>query len=267
VTPIGTGFDFLSNIVRGFKVHVDVDPDLAPTTLVATNVDIEIARFDGELAVSTAGKSFQVTRAFSTPRDDYSMTLDYISAATTNGKDASGNYIHGFKWWDFAYPTIVYTDPEGITSFESTIGGSVSFGGTIPAIKAWGVSYASWADPANPAGWSADFSILVPIPFPYGRITSAWTPDAGGGSFGMAAVANAGAGNAVTVDASTVVGSATLVYDVNTSPLGIVTVSPEDLTNPAVTAALTAGTYVRVFGVPEADGHIKAYVFFYFTSN
>ena len=32
-TPIGTGFDFLANVKRGFKVHVDVDPDLAPTTL------------------------------------------------------------------------------------------------------------------------------------------------------------------------------------------------------------------------------------------
>jgi hypothetical protein len=70
------------------------------------------------------------------------------------------------------------------------------------------------------------------------------------------------------VDASSVSGSATLVYQVDRTN-GVVTISTQDLTTPAgllnVANSLVSGTPVKVFGIPQADGSIKAYVIFYYT--
>jgi hypothetical protein len=72
----------------------------------------------------------------------------------------------------------------------------------------------------------------------------------------------------VTVDVGTTSGSATLVYQVDCTG-GIVTVSPIDITTSSGLASLTtglaAGTPVKVYGVPQADGTLKAYVLAYFT--
>jgi hypothetical protein len=292
-TPIGTGFAFLPNLKRGFKVHVDVDPDLAPTTLLAKNVDIEIARFDGSLGPATPGTSFKVTRTFPTAQDDYVQTLDYLSAATTNGKDANGNDLYGFKWWNFAYPTQVESGAPGITDFESILGGSVDFGGHLAgAWKPFGLSYATWGDAANPSGWSADLAILLPTRYPWSEVTVAGAYSAAScpipgnatcvGTFAMKALyqplglplAVDPTGTAVTVDVSGATGSATLVYDVNTSGMGMattVTVTPVDPTTSAgqteLATELLNPARVRVFGVPQADGSIKAYVLFFFTNN
>ena len=154
----------------------------------------------------------------------------------------------------------------------------MDFGGHLAgAWKPWGVSYASWADPADPTGWSANLAILLPTPFPWSEVTTAYA--SGTGTFGMKAlwgmpVAVDPTGNEVTVDLSSTPGSATVVYDVNTSGVGmsaVVTVSPVDPTTAAgqaaISAALVNPARVRVFGVPEADGHVKAYVLFYFTGN
>jgi hypothetical protein len=74
--------------------------------------------------------------------------------------------------------------------------------------------------------------------------------------------------NAVTVDASTTSGSAMLVYQVDRTH-DVVSVSSQDITTSAglstFTANLVAGTPVKIFGVPRADGTIKAYVVVYFT--
>jgi hypothetical protein len=79
-----------------------------------------------------------------------------------------------------------------------------------------------------------------------------------------------GGTNAVSVDLSSATGSATLVYQVDTTN-GVVTITPQDLTTSTglgnVSAALVAGTPVKAFGVPQTDGSIKAYVFFYLTGN
>jgi len=80
-----------------------------------------------------------------------------------------------------------------------------------------------------------------------------------------------GGTNQVTVDASAVSGSATLVYQVDRQSNGIITVSPQDLTTSAglsnVAAHLVADTPVKVFGLPQSDGSIKAYGIFYFTGS
>ena len=72
-----------------------------------------------------------------------------------------------------------------------------------------------------------------------------------------------------TIDISTAAGSATLVYQVDRTN-DIVTVSPIDVTTQTGLATLgnalaNAGTPVKVFGVPQLDTSLKAYVLTYFT--
>jgi hypothetical protein len=72
----------------------------------------------------------------------------------------------------------------------------------------------------------------------------------------------------VAVDASTVAGSGTLVYQVDMTA-GVVTVSPVDITSTAgqatFSSGMAVGTKVKVSGVPQPDGSVKAYVITYFT--
>jgi hypothetical protein len=127
------------------------------------------------------------------------------------------------------------------------------------------VSYVTWNDPANPNGWSARWTVLLPTPVPLGADSTGWASNSTGGSIAMSVP---GGANTVTVDPSSVSGSATLVYQVDTTN-GVVTVTPQDLTSASglanVSAALVAGTPAKAFGIPQANGSIKAYVLFYLT--
>jgi hypothetical protein len=265
--PICTGAACLSNLVRGFKVHITADPLQNP--LLAQTVDIEIARFDGAISSPTLA-SFVYTRHFATSPspDDYTKTIPYISSSTPNGHDPlTGAAIKGFKWWNFTLPTIVDSGTNAISDFVSATGGSANFGGTVGALTAFGGSYTTWNDPANPNGWAAPWTVLAPTPVPLAKVATGWVTNGNIGDFTIAAF---GGTNQVTVDASTVSGSATLVYQVDRTS-GIITISPVDLTTAAglntVQTNLTPGTPVKVFGVPQSNGSIKAYVFFYFTGN
>jgi Domain of unknown function (DUF4382) len=264
--PICTGTACLSNLVRGFKVHITADPLQNP--LLAQTVDIEIARFGGAISSPTQA-SFVYTRHFATSAspDDYTKTMPYISSSTPNGHDPlSGKAILGFKWWNFTFPTIVDSGTNAISDFVSATGGSANFGGTVGALTPVGGSYATWNDPANPNGWSAPWTVLVPAPVPFAKVAVGWVTNGNIGDFTITA---AGGTNQVTVDASTVSGSATLVYQVDRTN-GIVTISPVDLTTAGLNTVqtnLTPATLVKVFGVPQPNGSIKAYVFFYFTGN
>jgi hypothetical protein len=77
-----------------------------------------------------------------------------------------------------------------------------------------------------------------------------------------------GGSSAATVQVSSLSGSATLVYQVDCTG-GVVTVSPIDITTgtglAALTAGLTAGAPVKAYGIPQADGTLRAYVLAYFT--
>ncbi len=264
-TPIATGTGFLSgnNIVRGFEVHAGVADPLA-SSLVAKTIDIEVAQFMGVISAPMQTQ-FTVTSMFPTSSDNYTVNLNYISSTTPNGKDASGNPITGFKWWYFVFPTQVNSGSSAIPNFISATSGTASFGGTVPALQARGVSYAIWNDPAHPNGWSVAGTVLAPTPIPLGTVAANWVSNANGGSFSMV-VPNGT--NAVIVNASSMPGSATLVFQVDKSN-NILTISPQDITTTAglnnIAAHLVNGTPVKVFGVPQSNGSIKAYVIFYFT--
>jgi hypothetical protein len=264
-SPIGSGPSFLANddLVRGFKVQVSVvDPLASP--LVAESVDIETAAYSGQISNALPdGTGFTYTHNYRTATDDYSVTLDYIASTSANGTDSSGNTIEGFKWWDFAYPTVLDDGANAISEFSSAVGGGSSggfwFAGTN--LYAWGISDATWGDPANPTGWAAPWTVLLATPVPRGTVTTGFANNA----FTMTL---AGGTTPGTVDINTTAGSATLVYQVDSSD-GSVSVSPIDITSAGglstFTQALVAGTPVKVFGTPQADGTLRAYVVIYFT--
>jgi hypothetical protein len=265
-TPIGQGPSFLTNkdLVRGFKIHASVvDPLAAP--LVAQTVDIEIARYDGSISAVNAN-NFTYTRKFATAGDDYTFTLPYISSSSPNGTDPiSGAAITGFKWWSFTYPTIVDSGANAIPDFETATNGTVNFGGTAGAYPAWGETYARWNDPIQANTWAVPMVVLMPTTVPLGTASTSYSNGTPDGTFSLS---EAGGTTAVPVDLSTVSGSGTLVYQVDRTN-GIVTISAVDITTSAgqatVTQNLVAGTPVKVFGVPQANATIKAYVVFYYT--
>jgi hypothetical protein len=262
-TPIGTGPGFLANdnLVRGFKVHVSV-VDVLQQPLVAQTVDIENAVYSGRISNPTM-TNFIYTRHYFTSLDNYTVTLPYISSTTPNGKDANGNVIDGFKWWYFTFPTLADTGSTAISDYIAAVAGpGLDFGGLVGTVSPFGVSGATWGDPANATGWSARFTVLAPVPLPLATVTTAYAS----GAFMMALDKNVG-GNPANVTVNTSAGSATLVYQVDRSG-GIVTVSPVDITTPAGQAALAAGLMVgapvKVWGVPSGS-NLKAYVLAYFT--
>jgi hypothetical protein len=259
--PIATGTAFLTNhdLVRGFKVHASVvDPLAIP--LVAQSIDIENAVYGGKIsAPDTTG--FTLSRIFGMAQDDYVYTLNYIATATANGTDDGGNAITGYKWWNFAYPTLLTSGANAIPSFISATDGSVNLGGTVGTVPSRGTSFATWNDPANPNGWAAAATVLTPSTLPLGFVATGLV----NGAFTMTVI---GGTAAATVDVSAASGSATLVYQVDCTG-GVVTVSPIDISTSSglasLTAGLAAGAPVKVYGVPQADGTLKAYVLTYFT--
>jgi hypothetical protein len=268
-TPIGTGPAFLAshNLVRGFKVHASVvDPLAVP--LVAQSIDIETAEYSGTISQPN-NSNFTYTHDYLNSGDDYSIALNYLSSATANGSDASGNAIAGYKWWNFAYPTLVNYGTNAISGFVSATDGSATFGTPAGVIPAVGVSYNVWEDPANASGWAAAATALLPVPVPVAQVS---TPLAGSGtaySFAITALNTTLYGTLpVTVGVSTANGSATLVYQVDRNN-GIVTVSPVDITTSAglatFTAGLAKGALTRVSGLAQTDGTLKGYVVTYYT--
>jgi hypothetical protein len=262
-TPIGTGPSFLAsqNFVRGFKVHASVVDPLA-TPLVAQTIDIEVAKYDGKISLPDM-TGFTYTRVFATPSDDYTYTMDYIASATANGSDDSGNAITGYKFWNFAYPTVLDSGATAVSDFIAATDGSVNFGGVVGAVPSRGVGFGIWNDPANPNGWSAAATVLTPALLPLGFVSTALANN----EFTMTVLGGATAG---TVSVSSTSGSATLVYQIDRTK-GVVTVSPIDITTSAGLASLTTGLAVgapvKVYGVPQADGSLRAYVLTYFTGD
>ncbi|MGB8493664.1 MAG: DUF4382 domain-containing protein [Candidatus Acidiferrum sp.] len=259
---IGQGPAFLSNLVRGFKVHASVvDPLAVP--LVAESVDIEIARYDGTISASNLN-SFTYTRNFRTKSDDYTVTLPFIPSTTANGNDPqTGAAISGFKWWNFTFPTIVDSGTNAISDFDSATGGAVYFGGTAGTFSAAGETYAVWDGTIPATPWDAPSTVLIPTDVPLGI---AATPYSNATTSFLISVL--GGINNIPVDLNTTSGSATLVYQVDFTN-NIITISPVDISTTAgqntLSNNLLANTPVKVYGIPQANGSIKDYVLFYFT--
>jgi len=259
-TAIGQGPAFLSNLVRGFKVHASVVDPLA-AQLVANSIDIEIARYDGTISNSNT-TGFTYTRNFHTATDDYTAPLVFISSSTPNGHDPqSGNPISGFKWWNFTFPTVVDSGTNAISDFDNATNGAVNFGGSVGLMQAAGETYATWNDPAAANAWAAPSAVLNPTTLPLGAAATSYN----NGSF---TVTVTGGTQAVPVNLNTTSGSATLVYQVDWSN-GILTISPVDITTTSgqntLTTNLVTGTPVKVYGIPQANGTINGYVLTYFT--
>jgi hypothetical protein len=257
---IGTGAGFLADndLVRGFKVHASVVDPLA-TSLVAQTIDIETAKFSGRISGANE-TGFSYKHSFRTPSDDYKVNLDYIASASANG-DVDGNPITGFKFWAFAYPTLVTSGPGAIDDFMTTTNGAVNFGGSVGSVSAWGMTAARWEDPANATWWAAPWTVLLPTPVPLGTVSTIFND----GTFAMTVT---GGVTPAVVNVSTASGSATLVYQVDRTG-NVVTVSPIDVSissgMTALTAGLKLGAKVKVFGIPQANGSLNAYAVAYFT--
>jgi hypothetical protein len=265
-TPIGTGTAFLAsnNFVRGFKVHASVVDPLA-TPLVAQSIDIETAVYSGTISAATTS-NFVDTNSDGLPADNYTVTLDYLASASANGTAPSGSPVTGFQWWNFAYPTLVNSGSDAIPSFIATTAGTVNFGGTLGALPSTGSSYAVWNDPANAGGWAVASTVLTPTNLPLGMVVSGLVNlGSGSNSFTMNAL---GSSTAATIDVSSASDQSTLVYQVDRTA-GIVTVSSIDITTANGLAALTAnlltGVPVKVYGIPQANDALKAYVLVYYT--
>ncbi len=269
-TPIGMGTSFLTNddLVRGFKVHATV-VDVTATPLVAQTIDIETAHYDGTISYPSATPpttGFTYTRHFRTASDDYIYGIDYIDPTTANGYDFSSppNPITGYKWWNFAYPiSTLMSGSTAVADWVSVTNGAVNFGGTVATVPTYGTSFATWADSANPMGWSAYASIIEPSNLPLGAVATAYADNA----FTMSV---AGGTTAATINVSTTSGSASLVYQVDRTN-GVVTISPIDITTSnglaAMTSGLAVGAPVKVYGVPQANGSLNAYVLAYYTGD
>jgi Domain of unknown function (DUF4382)/Domain of unknown function (DUF5666) len=265
-TPIATGTTFLADndLVRGFKVHVSV-ADFTATPWIAQTIDIETAVYDGKISAPTMS-GFTDTRVFRTATDDYSVTLDYLDSSVANGDDPmSGDPITGFKYWNFAYPTIVTSGISAVTDFIAATNDSVDFGGTVGAVPSRGASFSVWN--ATSSSWAVSATILTPSLLPLGSVVTGLTMPMGSttGTFTMTVL---GGANAATIEVSSASGSATLVYQVDRTN-GVLTISPIDITTSSgltdLTNGLAAGAPVAVYGIPQSNGTLQAYVLTYFT--
>jgi hypothetical protein len=267
-TPIATGTMFLADndLVRGFKVHVSV-VDVTATPLVAQTIDIETAVYDGKISLPTM-TGFTDTRVFRTAADDYSVTLDYIDGSTANGMDpTTGDAITGFKYWNFAYPASVTDGTNAVNDFIAATNASVNFGGIVGAVPSHGASFTVWGDMANPNGWAVAATVLTPSLLPLGEVATGLVMPSGSttGTFTMSVP---GGANAAVIDVNSTSGGATLVYQLDRTN-GILTISPIDITTSggltSLTNGLAAGAPVAVYGVPQSDGTLQAYVLTYYT--
>lgn len=215
-TPIATGTSFLSNMQPGFKVQMTV-ADPAAATLVATNVDIERATFEGTLGLAGGNTG-----------------LTYANTRYGAASPVSAAFGTPFAWWNFTYPTLANTTSSGLVTLLSGLSTPAKGGSTL-----------SWNSTSG--AWDANTCVILPVS-QKGAITASLS----GNSFGFTPTG----GSAETVNLSSTVGSATLVYQVQIQS-GIVTVSPVPSTS--WNTAVVSGTNARIFAVPTASG-LQAYV-------
>jgi hypothetical protein len=188
-----------------------------PTAAALTAASVDIERAHYEGTLALSGGNTGLT---------------FTNARYTKGADFAAS---NFTWWNFTYPTLANTGSAGLVSVLSPLAPNT----------ARGASGLTWN--AGAGTWNAQNAILLPT-VQKGQITSSLS----GSTFGFTPTG----GSAESVDLSSTLGSATLVYQV-TNQGGIITVAPVASANWGT--AFTAGTTARIFAVPTA-GNLKAYV-------
>jgi hypothetical protein len=63
--------------------------------------------------------AFTLTRVSRTAEDDYVRTLDYVASATADGRDDGGDSITRYRWWNFAYPTLLMSGANAVVATRS----------------------------------------------------------------------------------------------------------------------------------------------------
>jgi len=237
------GPDFLSagNLALGFTaIPVFRFPLQGAVTLLS--VDIVSPDFKGTV---TAVDGNQVTLSCPTGTDAAALApvLPFVGPAA--GSDGAGNSQQGFAWWEAGAPDKAQA---GTASFAEAAGATVDFGGTLGAMRALATVHAVWGNAANPVGWSAQWAVLETLPLPEGTVAVAYASS----GFGLALP---GGANTVTVDMD----ASTVCYRADLPATDWYGGSPfPALTRVSPATALMKGAAVKVFGIPAADGHLKA---------
>ena len=254
--PIATGSAFLAtgHIVRGFEVRVSPRTGTSGN-MVAQSIDIESAVFWGAISSPTL-TGFTYASQFSRNSDNYTLPLSYISPSTANGTAANGAPIVGYDYWNFAFPTeIVYGDAAA-ADFQLATSGSLT---------AYGLSAATWNDPAAPSAWALRSTMLLPAPLGLARVTTGLVTSGYTSTFSLTPL---GASSPLSVQLITASGSAPLVYRVDRDH-GDLIMTPLDITTSSglarLSAALTPGAYVNVFAIPKSTAMVQAYTLLYYT--
>lgn len=223
----GNGTAFLSQVERFFKVHLTVaDPTATPMT--ATSVDIQRGVFEGSINPATAS-------GFT-----YTKTFGDLSTAT----HALG-YAPSFSSWDFTFPGAA---TAGTAGFLAEANSGVVLDSTGATFKPYAISTLNWS-----SGWNAANAVFMPIAIsPLAQtVTTAYA------SGSMQITARGATAVPVTVTLNSAAQEQPLVTTFTRQAGAVVTVAGVD---PAQWASvLTSGAKVRVYGVPDGTGKLKAY--------
>jgi hypothetical protein len=222
----GTGAAFLSSIDRNFKVHLTIANPLVTPQVVAA-VDIQRAVFEGSVTrVDTS--SFSLSRLFG----------DGTRSAHTLG------YAPAFSFWNFSVPDESSTT---LADFVAQGAGTVT-GGTGQGLPSYVECTLTWTG----GTWAAVNAVFMPLALsPRAQtVTQAYAA-------GTLQVTPAGLGAlpvTVLLDSTSKDKTVVSEYDRKANTL---TLSAVDASQWA--AKLTAGTLVRVYGVSDGKGNLKAY--------
>ena len=255
-TPIATGSAFLAtgHIVRGFKVHVS-PRNPGSGQMLAQSIDIESALFWGAISNTTL-TGFTYTSQFSRSSDNYTLALGYISPSTPNGAAADGTPITGYAYWNFAYPSEIVYGNSAAANFQAATG---------DGLTAYGLSLATWDDPASPGTWGLRSTTLLPAPLGLATVTTGLVSNGYTSTFSLTPL---GTSTPLSVQLITASGSAPLVYQADRDH-GNVTMTPVDITTASgleqLAAALTPGAYVNVFALPKSSDTVQGYTLLYYT--
>jgi hypothetical protein len=225
----GQGLAFLPNVDRYFKVHVTVaDPSATP--LAAASVDIQRAFAEGTLTSADAS-GFSYARTWG----DGTVSRHALGFSGT------------FSFWDFTFPSSASSD---LTAFQAEATSGIILDTSEQEYLPFGESSLGYAGGSEV--WDAQDLIFMPTAI------SSHAQDVvvayAGGAMTVKAKDKGAVGVAVTLDATPGDQPLVTLYARSGSA---VAVTPLDSTQWAKN--LTKGAEVRVYGVPDGKGHLKAY--------